>query len=245
MLALEQQANELQAVVDGLEAASGEGDSAALLPLLGASLSGGLGSSTLLTGAAGGGLPEVPAALLRAVASAAAAQPQRSIAAGAAVGRLHGGGGGGGLGWPSLQAGGSGASSGSAAPAPPVLGAAPGPYQKRAHDPASCTAPNCRLCAYEQRLQQRAGKAAAAQQPHTPFHQPSLDPPPQQQQQGAGQPAALGPDPSDAMAKAALEASGLLENHGLVSGGLSAPLLDALLHNLPSLPTLLPHPPPS
>lgn len=99
VLALEQQANELQAVVDGLEAASGEGDSAALLPLLGASLSGGLGSSTLLTGAAGGGLPEVPAALLRAVASAAAAQPQRSIAAGAAVGRLHGGGGGGGLGW--------------------------------------------------------------------------------------------------------------------------------------------------
>lgn len=252
VMELEQQARELQMVIDGLEAASSDGDSASLLPLLGTSLSGGLGGSNTLpplaAAAPGGSLAAVPAALLRAVASATAAQPQRSIAAGAAVGRLHGGG----LGWPTAQGGGSGGSSGGAGSGPAAPGAAPGPYQKRAHDPASCTAPNCRLCAYEQRLQQRAGqpKAGGQQHPHPPFLQPAAVTQ-QQQQQPAGLPAAessglpLGSDHSDVMAKAVLEATGLLEEAGLASGGLSAPLLDALLHNLPSMPTLLPHPPPS
>ena len=252
VMELEQQARELQMVIDGLEAASSDGDSASQLPLLGTSLSGGLGGSNTLpplaAAAPGGSLAAVPAALLRAVASATAAQPQRSIAAGAAVGRLHGGG----LGWPTAQGGGSGGSSGGAGSGPAAPGAAPGPYQKRAHDPASCTAPNCRLCAYEQRLQQRAGqpKAGGQQHPHPPFLQPAAVTQ-QQQQQPAGLPAAessglpLGSDHSDVMAKAVLEATGLLEEAGLASGGLSAPLLDALLHNLPSMPTLLPHPPPS
>ena len=256
VMELEQQARELQMVIDGLEAASSDGDSASLLPLLGTSLSGGLGGSNTLpplaAAAPGGSLAAVPAALLRAVASATAAQPQRSIAAGAAVGRLHGGG----LGWPTAQGAGSGGSSGGAGSGPAAPGAAPGPYQKRAHDPASCTAPNCRLCAYEQRLQQRAGqpKAGGQQQPLPPFLQPAALTQQQQQQQQPhppGLPAAelsglpLGSDHSDIMAKAVLEATGLLEEAGLASGGLSAPLLDALLHNLPSMPTLLPHPPPS
>ena len=259
VLALEQQAAELRMVVAGLEAAAADSeDSAAVLPLADLSLLDELGGTVPpdpLDAAAMGSLADVPAALLRAVAAATSAQPQRSIAAGVAMGRLHSGG----LGavpWAAAHAGGSGGAGDGAAPAAPALSSAAGPYQKRAHDPATCTAPNCRLCAYEQRLQQRAGHqqgAAPAQLPHPPFLQPAPpqpQPQPQQEAHATQGGADLGAHPSDAMAAALLEASGLLDGKAppLVSGGVSAPLLESMLEHLPSIPSLLPpapSPPPS